>query len=522
MTYYIYEQSYSRWDLARALGYEPQEAAYDQLLKTYMEVNNGRGGSESLGLFEVRYKRVTPQFVGVLYTQDSRRIVCLPKYQAPKSLNGTVLPEDAKRKNQTRQLLEVFRHFRKELSIRDILFENSLEFYNTTRVAEELRADYEENGPYTRSYAKVQNKKGRISWSDTVKRILPVMVDGTPLYTEFAYRATYQRETEITRIEKSIMRLGLPKGKLPFDDDEPLYEEHEFVERWEYFLGMVNGEMSAVFDDVRMHRLELLKDFLESLVWVKKPAMVPEEEDPSANLRGVYAIANYDYVFEVLLTRYFSDDRGIEYHDGKAALRSSLWQEADGGFGMIPDMNAPEYRPYLYHMNDEMLYGDINDHTKNNGRNTNYIDVTYDDERTKEDGSTERYCVILDAKNYGGEDRLTDGGWRWVPSLPTSESVFKQYFYVDIMRRIYRANTEVEEEIRYRNAFVLPVHTGKGEIGETLFSLVGSIETPERAGEPEVRIIRADMDRLTQECLQERGTPALYRRRREDFLKLFA
>ena len=157
------------------------------------------------------------------------------------------------------------------------------------------------------------------------------------------------------------------------------------------------------------------------------------------------AIADFDNVLELLLGDYFGNgvyfkkankyladasNKGVLYAPRNAFNSSLIKQET------IDDMNADEYRTGNYYI-DPTNRSKCFYIPKNNERTTakycNYIDIAYD----YKDEKDQKYCVIIDAKNYGLEDLYIskkqnvdeEEGYvetkhLLVQSLPTNESIY--------------------------------------------------------------------------------------------------
>lgn len=264
---YIYDHKYKKDELEKLFEPDKKESYnadskkfnFDELLKSQVTLHNDNlGEDEDVYLFKDKWNYVTPQFVGK-YVYGDKEIISLPKHLAG-------LKEEEKEKHQ-KELFKIFYKFRDELCLKDNLFNYSERFNYDIALANRIKDYYLEYGMYTEKYMTSKTKHGRISWANTVKKVMPVIVDGAPVYTNFVYQNIAERSTEITKIELSILKFFVDEKlideiEIPEEIGE-LYLEKDFIDRKEYFLRILQNEQSNVFDDVRLDRLQLMVSFFE-------------------------------------------------------------------------------------------------------------------------------------------------------------------------------------------------------------------------------------------------------------------
>lgn len=250
---YIYDNAYKSDDLKKRINISNIEGLFESKVTLH---NDNLGKDKYVKLFEIKGGYITPQFVGK-YVYGDKEIISLPKHLAG-------LNEEEKHQ---KELFRLFYKFRNELCLKDNLFNYSERFNYDIALANRIKDYYLEYGMYTEKYMTSKTKHGRISWANTVKKVMPVIVDGSPVYTNFVYQNIAERSTEITKIELSILKFFVDEKlideiEIPEEIGE-LYLEKDFIDRKEYFLRILQNEQSNVFDDVRLDRLQLMVSFFE-------------------------------------------------------------------------------------------------------------------------------------------------------------------------------------------------------------------------------------------------------------------
>lgn len=554
------------------------KSAVDDLKNCKIKIrNNNFNKDETVNAFKVEDKYITPQFVGVLYIENTR-IVSLPKHLQ------NVLKDDEDKKKEENKLLNMMWKYQDEIAVRDPLFNTVKDFFYNQILIEQLNRLYTEYGPYVTQVKKLQSKKGRISWSNTVKKVTPVLINGSPIYTDFVYQAKFDMETEITKLERSILKLAETNQSVIADSEYEYYDRSDLEDRRDYFIGIINNELSRVFDDVKLEKLDIMKKYLirvnisdesqkiskyKDLTEEKKSKIIQAiknnekfilldakysndskdkkyifyelrlqlrcdnnieflwsyqfESDTSgeqiirkalgkeisisnntekyfskfeiesdevinndlpAEDFKMYAVAKFDFIFEVLLQNFFSEKSKIDIDkiSGNLTFVSEIFDEK------ICNLNDASYRPYKCNVTNN-VYKEYS---------TNYIDIAIDGVL-----DNEKYCVIIDAKDYGYGDNRQE--------LPRSEAVFKQFYYQDIMERMYRGKKVLN--ITIYNLFVLPyIRKNKEDKFDGEFIFDGHIS--DGLNKKTIFIARIDMDILVDTCLYGKNSKTINERRR--------
>ena len=248
----------------------------------------------------------------------------------------------------------------------------------------------------------------------------------------------------------------------------------------------------------------------------------------------IFAVANFDIVLELLIGDYFGN--GVRFGDNThkkknkyeffniphLEFQSNLF--SDG----IRDMNEDDYRPGRYYLdetgNKPFLYPGNNERT--DVSYCNYIDIAYDYAEDQQ-----KYCVIIDAKNYGlrmiyKSDNENEYAERcYVQGMPKNEDIFKQYVYEDIMRSIYdKKETSVDGVY---NVFMLPAIPDYDDKNkeiipqDSLFKICG--HHTDKYRKQSIFLVRVNMNMLIKEILdtkKDRVSDEKLQERRKKFRKL--
>ena len=178
----------------------------------FYSINDNFGEYEKEDVLDIFNNRYTPKVVGFFRIMDEYKFSlpgCISYAQNDKQLCLEC----------ENNLLEIFRRFPTELSRRDSLFNktSSGKTHSKFLLIRELKNLYNKYGKYSDEVIKYGNK-GSVSWSQTIKKCIPDIVNGVSVYRNMIKRESVSELTDITHIEQMIFLNAIDEGYLSCKD----------------------------------------------------------------------------------------------------------------------------------------------------------------------------------------------------------------------------------------------------------------------------------------------------------------
>lgn len=215
---------------------------------------------------------------------------------------------------------------------------NTLSTYNTQYTSDEtfpiesylwIINDYLSYGRYeNREKVYVDGIQGRVNWKKTFKQN-PIISRGNIIYVNIISEKKNQKENIITEIynccvKLSIENIGWIYG-LSFDSEGVDYD-FLIKNNHDYYITVLNNELTKTFDDNKKIRLQNMKNVLTGL------------DDNTVNTREMtYGVDSYDYVFERLVDCVFSSEEDIRKFYPYAKVHLRIDQRTVDSTNLRPD-----------------------------------------------------------------------------------------------------------------------------------------------------------------------------------------
>ncbi len=329
---------------------------------------------------------------------------------------------------------KLLHEYKEDLSFKDSNF-SECKYFEHLRIASEYVHLFYESRPYTEYISYKSRNKGKISWAETIPREIPDFVDGVPLYRQQIRFDKKNESCKITEYECSMLRELINKHIILEDDllfDLPDY--HEVLNgnsEIEYATSVIENELLSTYDEFKCRKLELLREYYICKYYSNQK---DDKTDKLSTKFGsyYYGIADFNYILELLLMDYFcrKEERPLNYkykengQNTKISFTSKLFTSP------VSDMNADYYRPNIFINNNTSPFFIPNNNKRENIEYCNFIDVVFD-WKDDDDYKDRNICIIIDAKNYEYRSETRQ-------NLPKNPDIYKQFYYEDIMRRIYK------------------------------------------------------------------------------------
>ncbi|NMA04756.1 MAG: LlaJI family restriction endonuclease [Acholeplasmataceae bacterium] len=312
-------------------------------------------------------------FIG-LRVEDNKLIF---DYPATYRINES---DDRELISQIKKILKTISHTTQSEQYNS-LYEQNSELQPKSEVS--LRAyiyiidDYITNGKY-RNLERIIKKenRGKINWKKTLKQV-PYFQDGIPIYQNIYTEHNSQYDDVIVDIYKHCLKIAIKVLGWLFDIEEDEYIKNTMYqyddEIKDYFLQVIQKELSQTFNDKKRHRLITMREIISGL------------NSKETNYK-VYGVDKYWPVFEYMLRSMFENIDKEQYKE----LYPNTWWILNGE----KQKEQRALRP----------------------------DIIYEE--------TGEYYIVIDAKYYAyGYTKNPD-------HLPKSSDIFKQFVYSDNVKYV--------------------------------------------------------------------------------------
>ncbi len=244
-----------------------------------------------------------------------------------------------------------------------------------------------------------KENKGKINWKKTIKQI-PYIFNGFPIYPSFYTEHDSEYDNVIVDIYKNCLTEAINAFGWLFDieiDDyirNTKYKNDE--ENKDFFIQIINKELSRTFNDKKRYRLKAMEEIIKGLNTQEKSDVV------------IWGVKNYWFVFEEMLRNMFSN---IENKEVKKMYPETSWHIESWNKNIKKEIkkNSPIRPDIIYKKNDKEY-------------------------------------LVIDAKYYRYGDTLVTN------NLPSSVDIFKQFIYSENIAKIKKR--------KVYNCFIMPFNKG--------------------------------------------------------------